>query len=212
MDIDHKIHISMVGIIGAGKTTFSEKFSKFNNFVLVKESIENEYLEKFYEDQKEYSIALQFHLLYERYKRQQQIGWDDKNTIDDRSIYEDEIFVKILQKIGCINELESKSYLKIRSVMMKNSIKPDILIFLDVSPEESFERIQKRGRVMEKNINLDYLKLLYDEYNEFISKISTSIPVIKIKWDEFLDIQDISESIFEKYNEIKKEKKIYNLC
>src|SRR4030066_143778 len=45
--------------------------------------------------------------------------------------------------------------------------RPDLLIYLQARPEVLLARIRKRGVEYERNISLDYLRLLSDAYNEY---------------------------------------------
>eukprot|EP00689_Sawyeria_marylandensis_P002222 EC823338.1.p1 GENE.EC823338.1~~EC823338.1.p1 ORF type:complete len:142 (+),score=39.44 EC823338.1:32-427(+) len=77
-----KFTIALMGGIGAGKTTLSEKLAKLLNAKLLKEPvIDNIYLEKFYEDMKKNSFLFQITLLDQRFKQQQQMIWDDSAEI-----------------------------------------------------------------------------------------------------------------------------------
>lgn len=60
---------------------------------------------------------------------------------------------------------------------------PNLLVYLDVTPEEALERIKLRNRGCESGMSIDYLRELYKEYNNFIEDISKRIPVIKVRWD-----------------------------
>lgn len=51
--------------------------------------IDNEYLEDFYADMKKYSFQLQVYLLNIRFRQHQQIIWQGRGAVQDRSIYED---------------------------------------------------------------------------------------------------------------------------
>lgn len=63
--------------------------------------------------------------------------------------------------------------------------KPNIIVHLDVKPEESLRRIRSRQRDCEKDIPIEYLRALYDAYEKFIAEISRVIPVIKVNWSTF---------------------------
>jgi len=62
--------------------------------------------------------------------------------------------------------------------------RPNLIIYLEVSPQTSLQRICERytlhpEREMEKGISLEYLTKLRDGYEIFIQEISRLIPVIK---------------------------------
>ena len=63
--------------------------------------------------------------------------------------------------------------------------KPNVIIHLDVTPEESLRRIKMRSRGCETGITIEYLRQLRDAYDDFIRNISLVIPVIRVPWSEF---------------------------
>ena len=45
--------------------------------------------------------------------------------------------------------------------------KPDLVIYLQSSPEVALHRVKKRNRSMERDISLDYLKQVNDTFDQF---------------------------------------------
>ena len=77
--------------------------------------------------------------------------------------------------------------------------RPSVVIYLDVKPERSMERIQERSRDVESGISLEYLHALYQGYEDFVAEISRTIPVIRVDWDRFRSVDDIAARIQEEY-------------
>lgn len=73
--------------------------------------------------------------------------------------------------------------------------KPNLIVHLEVSPEESLERIKLRARDMETSISLEYLTNLKNAYDRFLHEISRVIPVIKVDWSAFQDPHKVAEMI-----------------
>jgi deoxyadenosine kinase len=95
--------ISISGLIGAGKTTLATALAKELNLPVYYEPvIDNEYLSDFYGDPKKYSFALQIYLLNRRFRQQQQIVWQGVGGVQDRTIYEDSVFAKMLRDAGLV--------------------------------------------------------------------------------------------------------------
>ena len=195
-ELNFKPYIAFSGLIGAGKTTLANELGKQLSLPVYHEPVdENPYLEDFYGDMKEFAFPMQVFLLNERYKQQKQIVWACEGGISDRSIYEDEIFCRTLVKAGMMSELDHQTYknlFKIMSNMMKH---PTIIVHLDVTPEESHQRIMERGRECEKTISIDYLRTLHREYDLFLGELSKSIPIVRIKWDNFHAPEKVASSI-----------------
>ena len=77
--------------------------------------------------------------------------------------------------------------------------RPNIIIYLDIQPETSMKRIQMRSRDVESGISLEYLEMLYREYEVFIEEIGRTIPVIRVPWEEFRTAEDMAKLIEREY-------------
>ena len=81
--------------------------------------------------------------------------------------------------------------------------KPNIIVHLHVTPEESFERIKMRNRNCESNVPIEYLRNLYDAYEVFLQDIARVIPVIKVDYNKFRTAEEMAEKISEEYARIQ---------
>lgn len=73
--------------------------------------------------------------------------------------------------------------------------KPNLIVHLDVSPEESKRRIDMRQRDCESTISIEYLENLHKAYEEFIKDISRIIPVIRVNYERFRSADEMAEMI-----------------
>jgi deoxyadenosine kinase len=80
--------------------------------------------------------------------------------------------------------------------------KPSVIVYLDVSPESSADRIRMRSRDVESKIELGYLQALHDGYAEFIEDISKVIPVIRIDYERFATAEQMAEVIKREYLDV----------
>jgi deoxyadenosine kinase len=198
-----KVFIGICGLIGAGKTTLATSLGEALDLpVYYEEVIENNYLGDFYKDMKTYAFPLQIHLLNKRFRQQQQIIWQGKGGIQDRSIYEDSIFARMLMESKFMDERDYATYLELFNNMSNFMRKPNVIVFLDVSAEESLNRIKERNREIEAGISLEYLQSLAKAYAAFIRDISKAIPVIRVDWNEFHSTEEMVAKIKEEYEKI----------
>lgn len=197
------LYVAISGMIGAGKTILAQSLGKILNLPVYEENvIENPYLADFYQDMKKYSFPLQIHLLNQRFKQQQLIIWSGKGGIQDRSIYEDSIFARMLYESGLMEERDYHTYIELFDNMANFMRRPSVIVHLDVTPEESMERIKMRSRDCENTISLEYLKSLHQAYDIFLKDISKTIPVIRIRYNKFYPPEKMAEMITNEYKKL----------
>jgi deoxyadenosine kinase len=193
---DSNLFIGISGIIGAGKSTITTKLAERLRFDPCYEPVkENPYLPLFYKDMEKYGSMMQIFLLNKRFKAHQQAVWGSTPVVQDRTIYEDVIFAKMLHESGNISDLDFETYRELFINMTHFLHRPDVIVYLDVEPEKALERVHMRGRECEKDLPLSYLKDLRIGYEDWIADISSKIPVIRVDWNEFKDVDYIIDKI-----------------
>lgn len=197
------VFIGISGLIGAGKSTLATALAKKLNLPVYYEPVQdNEYLEDFYKDIKTYAFPMQVYLLNRRFSQQQVIIWQNRGGVQDRTIYEDSIFAKMLRDSGLMEERDYQTYVSLFQHMSNFMKKPNVIVHLDVSAEESMRRINARSRGCESGISLEYLQNLKAAYDVFITEISRLIPVIKVNYEQFRTADEMADAIAEKYNSL----------
>jgi len=190
-------------LIGAGKSTLAKALGEELGLPVYYEPvIDNVYLEDFYKDMKKYAFPLQIFLLNKRFKQQQQIIWQGQGGVLDRTIYEDGVFARMLRDSGHLDERDYRTYMEFFQNMSNFMQKPNIIVHLDVSAEESYRRIQMRSRDCESGVPLAYLQGLHAAYEVFIQDISRVIPVIRVDYQRFQTAEDMAKVIKSEYAKI----------
>jgi deoxyadenosine kinase len=77
--------------------------------------------------------------------------------------------------------------------------RPNVIVYLDLTVENSMARIAQRNRSVESGISREYLVALRDEYERFIANISKTVPVIRVNWDEYRDAEEMAQVIEKEY-------------
>eukprot|EP00768_Dysnectes_brevis_P003837 gnl/Dysnectes_brevis/2728_a3313_1130.p1 GENE.gnl/Dysnectes_brevis/2728_a3313_1130~~gnl/Dysnectes_brevis/2728_a3313_1130.p1 ORF type:complete len:242 (-),score=99.52 gnl/Dysnectes_brevis/2728_a3313_1130:45-770(-) len=186
------IFIGISGLIGAGKSTLAKALGEHLGLPVFYEPVEdNVYLQDFYVETKKLSFPMQVYLLNRRFEQHQQIIWRGEGGVQDRTIYEDSVFARMLMDRGDMTKRDYETYRRLFTNMSRFMKHPNVIVHLDVTPEESLERIKARERGCESGIPLDYLQDLHREYGRFIQDISKRIPVIKVRYDAFADVGEL---------------------
>ncbi|MBN2806129.1 MAG: deoxynucleoside kinase [Prolixibacteraceae bacterium] len=170
------MHIAIAGNIGAGKTTLTALLAKHYGWEPNYETVDdNPYLNDFYNDMQRWSFNLQIFFLNSRFKQVVDIRKSGNTVIQDRTIYEDaEIFAPNLHDMGLMSTRDFENYRSLFKLMVELIQPPDLLIYLRASVPTLVSQIQERGREYEESIRLDYLKMLNERYELWISKYKAS--------------------------------------
>lgn len=195
-----KAFIGIAGIIGAGKTTLATALAQHLGLDVHYEPVtDNEYLADFYRDTRRYSFAMQIYLLNRRFQQHQEIIWRGRGGVQDRTIYEDAIFARTLRDMELMDPRDYETYVTLFRNLSNFMCRPNVIIYLDVTPEKSMERIRLRSRGVESGITVEYLTRLYNNYEDFLREISRLIPVLRVRWDEFWEVERLAEAVAREY-------------
>ncbi|UKT65673.1 deoxynucleoside kinase [Pedobacter mucosus] len=164
------MHIAIVGNIGAGKTTLTSLLAKNYEWEALYEAVDNNpYLEDFYSDMKRWSFNLQIYFLNSRFQQIIEIEQNQRNVIQDRTIYEDaHIFAENLHDMALMTTRDHDNYRAIFESITSFIKPPDLLVYLRASVPTLVNNIQRRGREYEAGIRIDYLSKLNEKYEAWI--------------------------------------------
>lgn len=196
-----KAFIGTAGLIGVGKTTLANALGAHLGLDVYHEPLEdNVYLEDFYADTARWAFSMQAYLLNRRFQQHQEIIWRGRGAVQDRTIYEDSIFAKVLVDMGLMHPRDYETYLALYRNLSNFMCRPTAIVYLHARPEACHERIARRGRDFERVIALEYLQRLYAAYEEFVDNISKTIPVIQVDWENFGDVEALANAISREVN------------
>jgi len=167
-------YIAIEGIIGVGKTTLAKFLANnFNGSLLLEEFAENKFLKLFYQT-KDYAFQNEMQFLLDR-SLQMNTFFDQDHSIvfSDFHIEKSLVFSKM--------NLSKSNYSIVENIhhsLFKNFPKPDMLIFLDSGIDHIIKNIKSRNRDFEKDLGIEYLENLIQNYNFWLDKLK--VPIIKI--------------------------------
>jgi deoxyguanosine kinase len=160
-------YVVIEGNIGAGKTTLAGKIAdQFDARLILERFADNPFLHKFYNDPDKYSFPLELSFLADRYKqlKEELVAQELFKTFTVADYY----FMKSLVfAASTLTGDEYSLYRQIFYIIYGSLPKPDIYVYLHLTPERLLQNIEKRGRNYEKSITKEYLKKIQDNYFTF---------------------------------------------
>lgn len=198
-------YIGVAGMVGAGKSTLTVELAQALGFETVMEEVaDNPYLESYYADMGRYASIMQIWLLTYRFRQYKLFSGRlsmgmSRGVVQDRTIWEGAIFARMLNKHPqkFISDLDYQTYLSLfENVVLREVAYPQLLIYLDCSPEMALKRINLRGRPMERGLDLNYLASLRQEYLEFLTSMEgAGIRVLRLDWNNPIQTSQIISMI-----------------
>lgn len=172
--------IAIAGNIGVGKSTLVEFLSRTYGIAPFYEpSEDNPYLPDFYKDMKRWAFRSQIYFLAHKFRIHQELDRMPGVVVLDRTIFEDaEIFATALHDMKQIDPRDWQTYCSFYSSILDAIRPPDLMIYLRCSMRTLRKRIRLRGRDMEKDVPLSYLKRLDRLYEQWIENYSLSDKLI----------------------------------
>ena len=189
-------YIAIEGPIGVGKTSLAQLLSKELGARLVLEDFEdNPFLPDFYNDPERFGFQTQLFFLLQRYRQQQdlrQVDMFQKLLITDYMFVKDRLFASLN-----LGDKEMQLYDTVASLLERNIIRPDIVIYLQADTDVLIKNIEKRGRNMEKNVTWEYIDALNQVYTEYFFRYQdTPLVIINTNNIDFVENEnDLKEVI-----------------
>ncbi len=166
-----------------GKTTLAKRLAEtLGTDLLLEAASENPFLPKFYEDPRSSALPTQLHFLFQRVKQIEVLKQTDMfkpAMVADFLIQKDSLFAKVT-----LNEDELDLYYQVYDRLTVEVPAPDLVIYLQASPDDLMKRVYERGTSFERNIKEDYLQSVSDAYINFFYNYDQS-PLLIVNTADF---------------------------
>ncbi|MGL5541032.1 MAG: deoxynucleoside kinase [Erysipelotrichaceae bacterium] len=158
------LFIAVEGVIGVGKTTLAKLIEERYAFVRVKEIVdENPFLAQFYQNKEAYALQTEAFFLFNRIKQmedlEQEVLRNGQNAISDYHIIKNLIFAGLT-----LNQRQLQRYKQVYNTLAFDLPTPDIIVYLHAQTDAVMERINKRNRSFEVDMDRKYIEDLAAEY------------------------------------------------
>jgi deoxyadenosine/deoxycytidine kinase len=197
--------VSVEGNIGSGKTTLLSYLENIDfDKIIIYEQVDewknlknkdgNNMFNLFYTQTEKYSYLFQTYVLLSRisYLLKTIKENPDKIIICERSHLTDlNVFAQSLFEMKQLNDMEFIVYKQWHSLVTEFfNIEVNKYIYVNTCPTKCLERIKKRSRDGENEIQLDYLNLLHNKHEDWLNKQESNILIIEGNIDFLQDKEE----------------------
>jgi deoxyadenosine/deoxycytidine kinase len=179
--------IAFVGIPGSGKTTAANIFKEDNRFLISEEDFgNNHFLDDYYKDMRRWAFHSQTYFLVNKVKQLKTLRdiLAKHHVVQDFPLLQDISYAKTTYELNNMSDAEWDLYFQTYQILNQELIKPDIVVYLQVTPKTALERIRERGRDFESGIDENYLIALQKSVESLFQEISSSSTTITYNADK----------------------------
>nr|BDV50067.1 MAG: deoxynucleoside kinase-like protein [Porcellio scaber clopovirus] len=210
MDLSKKLVICFEGNIGSGKSSIINSFPRDPDVFSIHPELVEEWkdynganlIKEFYENPAKYSFTFQICNLITDYKRSIEMRENQiKNTRRNLMLMErcgltaKHVFIPFYHNKGFIDDSQKSLLMELDEIVNGDKLLPDMVIYIQISPDEAFRRIRNRNMEEERNITIDDIKGLHTGYELYVNILLNlyEIPVYTIDGNK--DLKDIESDI-----------------
>ena len=163
--------IAVEGPIRAGKSTLAAILAHKLNARRIVEPENNPFLERFYQGEPGMAFAAQMWFLEERHRQMLQMRKDDGGgpVVADYIFEKDKVFAYIN-----LSDAELDLYNRYYQLLRADTPAPDLVIYLQASPEVLKQRLKRKGAAQERAISDAYIAQVIQAYEHFFFHYTAS--------------------------------------
>ena len=159
-------YVVVEGPIGVGKTSLTRRLAEHSGAAaLLEKPDENPFLSYFYQDPARHALPTQLFFLFQRINEVRDLTQMDlfsTSSVADYLFDKDALFARLN-----LSDDEFALYQNIYRSLAPQAPPPDLVIYLQASPETLIERVRRRAVSYERQISDNYLTRLSQAYSDF---------------------------------------------
>jgi deoxyadenosine/deoxycytidine kinase len=190
-------YIAVEGPIRVGKSTLARVLAERLNAQLVMEAEENPFLRPFYEGERGAAFQAQFAFLVRRFEQLRAL---DLGARSQKTVVADFVFEKD-KLFACLNltDQELDTYNRYYHYFRDQIPTPDLVIYLQATPEVLKKRLKKKNASSEKAISEDYLEEVVKAYEHFFFHYTSSdLLIVNTSEIDFVERNDDLQELLRK--------------
>ncbi len=164
-------YIAVDGPIRVGKSSLARILADTRGARRITEPEDNPFLDRFYEGQSGLAFQTQMWFLLERHeqlRREKELGFETP-AVADYLFEKDKLFAYIN-----LSDAELNLYNRYYQMLREDVPAPDLVIYLQATPEVLKQRVRRKGLAGERTISDDYLEQVVHAYEHFFFHYTAS--------------------------------------
>jgi deoxyguanosine kinase len=193
-------YIAVEGPIRVGKSTLARILADRLNAQRVMEEEDNPFLHSFYDGDRGAAFQTQFSFLIRRFEQLRRL---DTGPRSQRTVVTDFIFEKD-KLFACLNltDQELDTYNRYYNLFREQLPTPDLVIYLQATPEVLKKRLKKKNAPSEKAVGEAYLEEVIKAYEHFFFHYTSSdLLIVNTSEIDFVERNDDLQELLRKVSE-----------
>jgi deoxyadenosine/deoxycytidine kinase len=205
-------YVVVEGPIGAGKTSLARRLAdRAGARLLLEQPDENPFLERFYRDSARYALPTQMFFLFQRVQQLSELKQLDlfqSAVVSDFLLEKDRLFARLT-----LADDELRLYEQMHDQLKPGTAAPDLVIYLQASPETLVERVARRGNPIESTISETYLRALADSYTRFFHEYDAA-PLLVVNTEHLnpVDRDEDFDLLLDRIGKLRGRREFFNLA
>jgi deoxyadenosine/deoxycytidine kinase len=193
-------YIAVEGPIRVGKSTLASVIGERLHAQLIREPENNPFLGPFYDGERGAAFQAQFAFLIRRFEQlaSLDVGPNSKKIIVADYVFEKDKLFAYLNLTDAELDIYNRYYNKFREQVPT----PDLVIYLQATPEVLKKRLKKKNAGNESTISDDYLEAVIKAYEHFFFHYSASdLLIVNTSEIDFVDHNEDLQELLRKVSE-----------